>query len=219
MKNIVSFSLWGNNTLYLNGAVKNVTAYAELFPEWKCRFYHDDSVPEDIVQQLKNLGAELYKCKPLPDVLGMYWRFLAIDDPTINYCMIRDADSLPTMREKYAVNEWIDSGQPFHIMRDNESHTTAILGGMWGCVSGLIKPSMKEHISSWFTILKPVQSEQGKLFHGTDQMFLESIIWPKIKNTHIAHIRPGMPQLVYTGAEYPFPTEYSKEEGYIGQVR
>jgi hypothetical protein len=31
-----------------------------------------------------------------------------------------------------AVNEWLNSSLPFHIMRDHPDHGTYILGGMWG---------------------------------------------------------------------------------------
>ena len=37
-----------------------------------------------------------------------------------------------TAREEAAVSEWLESGFPFHSMRDHRQHGTEILGGMWG---------------------------------------------------------------------------------------
>jgi hypothetical protein len=35
-------------------------------------------------------------------------------------------------REVAAVQQWMMSDLPFHIMRDHPQHGTSILGGMWG---------------------------------------------------------------------------------------
>jgi hypothetical protein len=35
-------------------------------------------------------------------------------------------------REVAAVQQWMMSDLPFHIMRDHPQHKTTILGGMWG---------------------------------------------------------------------------------------
>ena len=37
-----------------------------------------------------------------------------------------------TGREVAAVKDWLNSSLPFHAMRDNPAHGTAILGGVWG---------------------------------------------------------------------------------------
>ncbi len=59
----------------------------------------------------------------------MTWRFLPLFDPTVNRIMSRDADSLVLDREIDAVNEWIQSGTSFHIMRDYVGHCVTMLGG------------------------------------------------------------------------------------------
>jgi len=41
MKNIISFSLWGNDPMYWKGAVKNIKLAKELYPGFICRFYVD----------------------------------------------------------------------------------------------------------------------------------------------------------------------------------
>ena len=44
-RNVIAFSLCGNAVAYGDGAVRNAIAAKQLYPEWRCRFYIDESVP------------------------------------------------------------------------------------------------------------------------------------------------------------------------------
>ena len=68
----------------------------------------------------------------LSSVFGMLWRFLPVLDPTVDLMVSRDLDSRLTTREQTAVEDWLNTGLAFHVMRDNPHHGTEILGGMWG---------------------------------------------------------------------------------------
>ena len=46
--------------------------------------------------------------------------------------IFRDLDSRPSQREVNAVNEWLQSKHPFHVMRDHPGHDLPMLAGMWG---------------------------------------------------------------------------------------
>ena len=62
----------------------------------------------------------------------MTWRFLPLMDPTVDQLMPRDCDSIVTLREVAAVNQWLESKATFHIMRDHQYHCDLeypILGG------------------------------------------------------------------------------------------
>ena len=61
-----------------------------------------------------------------------YGRYLPLLDPQVDVMVSRDLDSRLTTREQAAVQEWLDTGLAFHVMRDNPHHGTEILGGMWG---------------------------------------------------------------------------------------
>ena len=65
-------------------------------------------------------------------MFGMVWRFLPLLDPGVEVVVSRDLDSRLTPREQAAVEEWLETGLTFHVMRDNPHHGTEILGGMWG---------------------------------------------------------------------------------------
>ena len=65
--------------------------------------------------------------------------------------IVRDTDSRLGIREKLAVDEWLDSGKKLHIMRDHPYHRVPMLGGMWGCrpvlMDGLFD-KIDQHIKS-----------------------------------------------------------------------
>ena len=59
-KRIISFSLFGNNSKYIEPAVLNTQLAPVLFPGWTCRFYVNDSVSAEAIQRFRNNGAEVF---------------------------------------------------------------------------------------------------------------------------------------------------------------
>lgn len=216
MKKIISFSLWGSNPLYTNGAIWNAENYKRFYPDWKCRFYYDDTVDSEVIKKIEDTGAEHIKMGDTSDGLGLYWRFNPMfDDKDIERFIVRDTDSKFTDREVCMVNEWITSNKPFHIIRDCESHQTLILGGTWGAIPGCI-PDFDIRLASWFSILKPCRENPRGLYHGSDQIFLTKYIWHLIKNNHIAHVRKGIPKIKMTENDIEVPDPEDKH--YVGMV-
>jgi len=54
------FSLWGNNSLYCDGAVWNAVEREKFYPDWNCRFYYDDSVSLEIVDKIASTNRNLF---------------------------------------------------------------------------------------------------------------------------------------------------------------
>ena len=50
---VLSFSLWGDNPKYTIGAIKNSELKEKFYPDWQMRVYHNDSVPNYILEQLE----------------------------------------------------------------------------------------------------------------------------------------------------------------------
>lgn len=172
-KNILSFSLYGNDTLYLESAVLNSELVHSLYPSWVCRFYVDDSVPSSVLERLSQNKAEIIMMDPDSTMPKTMWRFLAADDPKVNYILFRDADSVISRQEAKLVEEWVNSGQRFHTIRDYGSHTELILAGLWGMAAGSI-PDMSEKIEQFV--------QQGNLHSRfADQHFLRKVIWPYVR--------------------------------------
>jgi hypothetical protein len=173
---VISFSLWGSIPMHNLGAVRNAQIAKELFPDWKCIFYCFSSVPDSIIEMLSNMdNVEIRKVEGVGDNTGMFNRFLPISEENVEYCIIRDADSRLSPREKIAIDEWIQSNKDFHIMRDHPYHGTPILGGMWGIKGGIIK-----------NISEAIKQFNASSDKGQDQFFLTKYVFPLIQQGKIS---------------------------------
>eukprot|EP00003_Mantamonas_plastica_P025983 TRINITY_DN518_c2_g1_i1.p1 TRINITY_DN518_c2_g1~~TRINITY_DN518_c2_g1_i1.p1 ORF type:complete len:382 (+),score=149.93 TRINITY_DN518_c2_g1_i1:1030-2175(+) len=180
LKKVVAFGLYGGNPKYTHGAIENVKKAKEFFPGWICRFYIDDSVPNDILDKLKAYdNTEIIKNTDIKgSIAGMFWRFLVAADPTVDVYIIRDSDSRLGEREKHAIDDWLATKENagFHVMRDHPSHTAySMSGGMWGGREKI--PDMLELINAW----------NDKQNYVADMHFLGQIIWERIKNNVVQH--------------------------------
>jgi len=206
-KKLICFGLWGIKPMYCVGALKNIQLARKIYPGWICRFYVDITTDNKIVRELLSEGAEIVTIKTNKHIgrQKQFWRFFGAGDPDMEYFVSRDVDSRLNYREKAAVDEWIASGIPFHIMRDHNLHQTEILGGMWGCVGGLF-PNISDIIDKWL--------EENLTFteKWTDQIFLRNVIWPMVKDNHIAHAS----RCFYTNKEKPFIVQLPDKQ-FVGQ--
>lgn len=169
---VISYSLWGSNPTYTVGAIRNAEIAKELFPDWKCIFYCFSTVPSDIIEKLKSFSnVEIRMSHAAGDNRGAFDRFLPSMDFDVDYYMCRDTDSRLSLREKYAVEAWLDSDKDFHIMRDHPYHGALIMGGMWG-VKGNKLHGLQQAIEKF----------NASTIKGQDQQFLASWLYPKINN-------------------------------------
>lgn len=176
-KKLICFSLWGNHEFYNYGALENAILAKKIYLDWICRYYYIN-IDNKILEALKSLNnVELVEMNKDCDNNNMFWRFYPafMEDDVI--FISRDADSRLNMREKLAVDEWLNSDKDFHIMRDSPRHLTEILGGMWGCRNNILKPYREE-----YTFFQDVFSKN----RGMDQEFL-SRIYPKVIDRTMVH--------------------------------
>lgn len=201
MKKIISFSLWGDNPTYTIGAIKNAELTPIIYPGWISRFYCGKSVPSFIIDELKKIPTtEVVLMEEDGNWEGMFWRFYACEDAEV--MMSRDTDSRLDLREKFAIDEWLNSDKNFHIMRDHPYHRTEILGGMWGCRNGILK-NMKTLIDEY---------KKGN-FWQVDQNFLREKIYPIVKNDSFVHDE----FFNYSPNKKNFPTK--RDDGrFVGQA-
>ncbi|UZJ66101.1 hypothetical protein OKW96_08465 [Sphingobacterium sp. KU25419] len=59
MKKYISFSLWGDNPMYTIGVIKNAELVSLIYPDYSMVVFHDDTVPNEILVKLIDLGVEL----------------------------------------------------------------------------------------------------------------------------------------------------------------
>jgi tetratricopeptide (TPR) repeat protein len=179
-KKIISFSLWGNQPRYLRGALHNLLLQKEIYPDWLCRFYVDQTVPADVLAALRDLGAQLIDSKATSLGEKLCWRFQVANDPEVGYFAVRDVDSVISSREAQAVGQWIQSETFFHVMRDWWTHTDLILAGMWGGLANVL-PNMKDLYRGYASKHAPTQN--------IDQWFLRDCAWSMVRTSCLIHDR------------------------------
>ena len=207
-KCVVSYGLYGSDPKYTQGAVRNSELIHKVFPGWTARFYHREDVPEDILNQLRNNGAELVLMSrgsrtTNGAIAGMFWRFLVADDASVERFIVRDSDSRLNAREAHAVAEWMKSGKKVHTIRDHPNHDRPLNGGLWGGVRGCIPGGLAEEVRKF-------SNKQG---YGGDLQFLNEVVWPRVKHDQMAHD-------AYTCRKYPnskpFPTKRPDNYQHVG---
>lgn len=186
MKKIISYSLWGDNPKYINGAIENIKNRDIFYKGWICRFYIHIAVPQNYI----NLISSFNDCEVIikneeigkkREENGMFWRFEVMKDPEIERFIIRDTDSRLTQREKNCVIDWERSCLPFHIIRDHQYHTTKIMGGMWGATRAFMDKINYDKLIEEFKTLK------FNNIYAMDQEFLARMIYPLIKDNACIH--------------------------------
>lgn len=203
LKRVISFSLWGSNPIYWQGAKANIQLAASLYPGWICRFY----IGSDATEQQRTLlladNSETVVMKQLHPFEGLFWRFTAAADADV--MISRDCDSRISEREVTAVNAWLKSDKDFHIMRDHPYHREVILGGMWGSRNGILKDF------DWNGSFERWRKSDDK---GWDQDFLKQEIYPLVVHTALEHSEYPY---VYSNPVEPFPVPRRAFE-FVGEI-
>ena len=178
-QDVISFSLWGTAPVYSYGAMINLMLSRTVYPGWTCRFYVDASVPRACVAFLANNGADVRKIEDEYPGVGQFQRFLVMNDPTVGRFLVRDCDSRLSAAEADLVQQWIDSGYPFHVVRGHMLHDELILSGLWAgrTDTGI---DIVELMRRYFTFGPTAR-------YGEDQRMLGLMLWPLIRNRCLVH--------------------------------
>ncbi len=190
-RKVISFSIFGDNPKYTQGAIENAKLQPKIYPGWKCRFYiHTPSVPKSIIRKLSAMNCELFfRTEPIVtnNYPGMFWRIEVFKDKEVGRFIVRDTDSRLSEREKVCVDEWIESKKNFHIIRDHPHHGARIMGGMWGATriaGGKFSYNKKfQEFKKLFPFGDMNKTRKG----GGNQHFLAEMIYPLIKDDVIIH--------------------------------
>lgn len=205
MKNVISFSLWGDNLMYWKGALENIKLAKIYYPDFICKFYIDKNSKKELADTIIGDNVETVMVDSKDSFHGMFWRFWAAADSEVDIFLSRDTDSRITQREVHAVQEWANSDKDFHIMRDHPYHGVPILGGMWGCRNGIMREiGLIQKIEEWNQFYRK----------GIDQDFLGTQIYPLIKDRAFEHSEFG---INFGGTTHPFPTPLQNWE-FVGEI-
>jgi len=187
----ICFSLWCQNNklcknkinenpnMYTIGAIRNLELASDIYPGWILRFYVDNTVPQKIMDNIRNNGGEIVDMTG-SNIPGMYWRFLAIEDPNVDVFIVRDCDSRINKREQLAVYEWLNSDYILHIMRDHPHHYFPILGGTWGFKNYMKRINIKTRMEKFIRA-------QNRSFKRMDDMNFIAFLYDKYRKRTITH--------------------------------
>lgn len=176
--NVISTTLFGGDRRYSQGAIYNARLCKEFFPNWEFRVYHENGFNEHYLSELRNEGANLINVGNTTVVPTM-WRFHVYDDPNVDYFICRDLDDRLNRHDAELVQEWIESGYPFHIIRSVPGHRNEVLAGMWGGKS--------RHLENFSMTEQMNKFEFGTRGKEEDQNFLREIFYPLIRNLSLVH--------------------------------
>lgn len=191
----MSSSSSSSNSRYYDGVIANAELLPQVYPGWTMRIYHDDTAPAELLDILrKKSGVVLVDVKHTVGKSGvvdlsnisnkMMWRFAVASDPTVERYCIRDVDSRLGDRERYAVDEWIESGRKFHVIRDHPSHGNFVMsGGLW-CGTADAVPDMVKRIRNFQSQAESTFETSGYM---KDMDFLRDEIWPLAKHSMLHH--------------------------------
>lgn len=178
MKQVISYSLYGQQLRFLVGAIKNAQLAQVFFPGFTVRYYVGNSVPTWVRSTLALFPNVEQIPVDLPEnSLARMWRFKAICDPEVDVVLSRDCDARLSLREAEAHQEFLDSPYDFHIIRDHPSgHNYPISAGMFAC---------KNKGLPWFQKIWDNQPLVDTYMQ--DQQFLSGAIYPNIVENCLTH--------------------------------
>lgn len=173
-ENVISFSLWGHAPFYAYGAMINLVLSRSVYPGWSCRFYVGADVPRPCVAYLRDNGADVRNIEDEYPRVGLFQRFLVMNDRSVGRFLVRDCDARLSAAEADLVRQWIESGYPFHVVRDHVLHNEQMIGCLWAgrtdCGIDIVD------------LLRRYFGGQPNAKYGHDQRMLGSMLWPLIRN-------------------------------------
>jgi len=135
---------------------------------------------------------------------GSNWKF--------THVLCRDLDSISTYREAQMVQEWIEEDKAIHCITDSISHTIPMMGGMIGFRPGYVNDILKitDNPSDAFDRL--IERGQGIDYRhkGTDQDFLNRVIYPSCSTHATEHFIKGMSHNLIEGNGRHYSVTYNR---------
>jgi len=206
--NVFSFCLYGPyNERYYPGLLQNIQLIYRYFPTWFIYVYVGSDVTAEMVSTLRSTPRVFVCMTGITGIVNMIHRFFPIDDPNVEIMMVRDADSRIHWRDRWAINQFVNSSYVAHTIRDHTEHKCRIMGGLWG-----MRRSAGVNVQQQYALYEANPEWRGMAW---DQDFLSSRIFPLVSTRLLAHIGSG-PSFPPEKKE-PFPTRWT-DDVYCGKI-
>ena len=204
---VFSFCLYGTQAKYCQGMIENLKMIEKHYPDWMVYVACGNDVPQHYIDLMQGYSNCQLNKLPLKGIELMNYRFFAIDDAQVEVMFSRDADSRINGRDRFCINEFLNSDKQFHIIRDHYHHKQLIMGGMWGCKHGVLPFKIQERFERY---------RQGRNMnaYSADQSFLAAVVYPIIKDKVLIHS-----DMVAFAGEHVSPIRfYNNNNNFCGNV-
>jgi hypothetical protein len=168
----ISFSLYGNDTNYTIGAIKNAILASRYFPfddGFITRFYVGKSVDSSITTTLERIkGVQIVTMDQVENHTAKLWRYLAFSDEQFEAVICRDVDARLSYRDRIAHQDWVNSCLDYHIIKDHPTgHNYPISAGMF---AGKTKDLR--------FLASTINNRERGDYYTVDQDFLAEVVYP-----------------------------------------
>jgi len=161
---VFSFCIYGTERNYYDGLLENIQIIHEYFPDFKILIYKGICDSSWIFDE---------RCKVIEThkegVINMLYRYLPIGIADIGF--IRDADSRIIERDRWCIQEFLNSSFSYHIIRDHYWHKEPIMGGIFG----------------WKKQIDIDLSLDSVIGYSQDMAYLKDNLYPLIKSDSLIH--------------------------------
>ena len=142
-----------------------------LLPGYDCLIYHDDSVPQGMLDKLSEYPCvKLIKMPTSIGRSGCFWRYLAYDE--YDLCLFRDIDIAIEENDRFILDHFQLSERDLFWAfivhaRKAQLGQGFVMGGIWGIKKNAHIISMQKLIDDW----------TSQDVYGQDEIFLSHVIW------------------------------------------
>ena len=181
--NIFSFCIYGTDMKYYFGLEENCRLINEFYPEYNIYIYFGITHLTDFLQNLittyKNIHIFETGKDGLVNTLYRYKPLILLD---IESVIIRDADSEVHERDRYCINDFIQSNNDNYVqvIRDHYWHKSKIMGGLSHFIN-------KDNVfrllkDEFFKIFQEIEEGFHDIRYGFEEIILSNRIYPIIKD-------------------------------------
>jgi hypothetical protein len=172
---VISYSLYGKADMYIESLVINCGIINDTFPDFWIYIYIGNDFDHSIIERLNAFNNIKIIETGVSGHRNAAYRFTTIDCDEVGVAFSRDCDSYVNRRDKYCIRKFLETNKKFQIIRDNLSHYTEIMAGMWGVKKGMLQFKILERINEFYSKFESVK-------FGIDQVFLSNEIYPHVRD-------------------------------------
>lgn len=180
---VISFCIYGSNIKYCKGIDENLKIMKKRMEKFNAFIYIGTEVPEEYIQLYKSYDFVQLFYTHKPGAYNMIARFLAIDEPNVDIMIVRDADSRLHNRDRWIIDNFINSSYGSHTIRDHPWHTARMMGGLFG----IKKNAFSFNMIDLYNQYNPSNDISG-ISWQYDQTFLRNVIYPILKKNMLIYV-------------------------------